>query len=140
MARHAAEQGSGVDGSRTEAPSQHPRATCFELVQGMKRETDARGARFAVLMIPFNFMVEPSFGVRMFQIAPAEFRMVDYYARAEQTFTRLGISSLNLQRSMLAHPQERFFPRNGEVHFNPCGHAFTAEIVADYLIRQGFLP
>jgi lysophospholipase L1-like esterase len=115
-------------------------AAFFDLVQGMKRETERRAARFAVLMIPFNFMVEPSFGVRMFQIAPAEFRMVDYYARAEQTFTGLGISSLNLQRAMLAHPQEEFFPRNGEVHFNPRGHAFTAEIVADYLIRQGFLP
>ena len=109
----------------------------FKLVRGIQELSRKSGADFLLLMIPVNFQVEPHFlkvvlGSDDFQIRR------DPFQEMEPTLAQMQIPHLNLLKAMKRHPEQRFFPRNGEVHFNPNGHLFTAKILKQKLDDLGW--
>ena len=104
----------------------------FRLIGGLHREAAARDARFVLLMIPVNFQVDPRLlpqvlGSRKFSIAR------NYFDEIKPRLQSLGIEFADLLQPMQEHSNERFFPQNGEVHFNPAGHAFAAQVLRQHL-------
>jgi lysophospholipase L1-like esterase len=110
----------------------------MKLIQGMQDASREAGAEFLLLMIPINFQVEPEFlplvlGERHV-LGPAAFRIQrDPFAEMEPALQDMKVPHVNLLRAMKEHPEQKYFPRNGEVHFNPNGHRFTAETIKEAL-------
>ena len=56
----------------------------------------------------------------------------------EPVLNVMEITYLNLFDAMKQHPDQRFFPSNGEVHFSPHGRRFAAEMLKQKLDRIGW--
>lgn len=125
------------------------RQSAFEkIISGMDAVSKEHNAKFLTLMIPFNFQVDPGFLKRIIH-DPKELSALkegkvgitgDFYRELGATLDKRGINYLNLKELMSADKsKKRFFPTNGEVHFNPEGCKFAAEQIADYLVSQKML-
>ena len=108
----------------------------LKLVKGMSSVANESGAQFMVLMLPVNFQVEPHFlpkvlGSNKFCIQR------NYFAELKPKLDAMEVAYLDMLEKMTSIPG-RYYPRNGEVHFNPEGHRFTAEQIVQFLDRNGF--
>jgi hypothetical protein len=63
----------------------------------------------------------------------------DYYAGLATQLDAMKINNFNLFNEMKLNPQSRYFPRNGEVHFNPQGHLFTATKLYEFLTSRDLI-
>lgn len=105
----------------------------LELVQGMATVSAENGARFIVLMIPINFQVEPEFlSTVLGSSDPDFFIRRNYFEELKPRLNAAGVLHLDLLERMKAQPG-KYFPRNGEVHFNPQGCTFTARCLKKFL-------
>jgi lysophospholipase L1-like esterase len=111
----------------------------FRLVRGMRDVATEHGALFALVMIPTNFQVEPRFLEDRFlqrMLPPADYGPQrvrrDFFQEMKPMLDRDGILHVDLLRAMLARPG-KYYPDNGEIHFNPRGNAFAAAVIADAL-------
>ena len=87
-----------------------------------------------VLMIPVNFQVEPDF---LAMVYGPKYRVErNYYEEVKTIFDEMDVLYLDMLEEMTAIPGQ-YFPRNGEVHFNPAGHRFTAEQLKSFLDEKG---
>ncbi|MBS0220194.1 MAG: hypothetical protein JSR91_05570 [Proteobacteria bacterium] len=114
-------------------------AIFLKLLGAMNRLARANGSEFMVALLPMNVMVEkgkydPSttFGAHTL---PAKFQKADsvYYTRLVKLLQPMGIPAIDIESAMKRSTQGPFFPANGEVHFNPKGHQFTAERIFAFL-------
>jgi lysophospholipase L1-like esterase len=106
----------------------------LKLVTAMDRLVRDRGARFAVTLLPMNFMIERE---KMRYVLPnSKFQNSDsiYYARLSELLKKNGIASLNIEDAMKNSNEGPFFPANGEVHFGRKGHIFVANRLYDFLL------
>lgn len=116
----------------------------LELLAGMKALTDERGIRLLVLMIPFNFQVDPSLMLTIFPqhgraLSRGEIRIQrNYFEELKPKLEAMDIEYVDSFQRMRS-AGGRYYPRNGEVHFNAQGHAFVAEQLAAELGRLGWL-
>lgn len=108
-------------------------AIFLELVGAMQGMCDSRGTRFVVALLPINFMVEPEKLDRVLPGSRFRGRESVYYARLERLLAAKGIRVLNIESEMKRAGPGPYFPANGEVHFNPRGHAFTAGKLFEFL-------
>jgi len=112
----------------------------IRLLSGMRDVAFENGARFVVLMIPFNFQVEPDLLEKVFGKAQLRGGNVsiarDYYSELEAKLYELNIPFINVQKAMQSRPSEKYFPRCGEVHFNSNGYAFTANVIKEFLLKN----
>lgn len=98
-----------------------------QLVLGMKHASLKMGARFAMVMIPANFEVDLRFlpivtgnpDAKLHRNITQE--LAPFLKKNEIPYVDL----LPLMRAS----QERLYPTNAEVHFNPAGHAFAARAI-----------
>jgi len=98
----------------------------LKLVNGMREVANNNGAKFLLLMIPVNFQVEPEEFLKKV-LGSSKFDIErDYFEELEPILEQMNIEYLNLLSLMRSHPEGKYYPRNGEVHFNPNGHKFTA--------------
>jgi len=104
----------------------------FRLIEGMKRQAELRGARFLLLMIPVNFQVEPHF---LPQVVGSDAFTVqrNYFEDIKPGLRQAGIDFVDVLAPMKAQAGLHFFPRNGEVHMNARGNAFTAAVLKQHL-------
>ncbi len=110
----------------------------IKLVQGMSDVAKEVNSRFIILMIPVNFQVEPDIFLEKV-LASKEFGIKrDYFKELEPKLERRGIQYINILEEMRRHPEVKYFPRNGEVHFNPNGHKFTALKLKNKLDELGW--
>lgn len=111
----------------------------LKLVNGISEVANSNGAKFLLLMIPVNLQVEPEYflnkvlGSNKFDIKR------DYFNELEPIMEQKNIEYLNLLSLMRSHPEGKYYPRNGEVHFNPNGHEFTANGLKKKLDELGWL-
>ncbi len=113
-------------------------AIFFKLVQGMQEAAREAGADFLLLMIPINFQVEPDVFLKVLTGGDNFQVRRDPFKEMEPKLEELGIPYLNLLEAMKLHPEQKFYPRNGEVHFNPNGHRFAAEMLKQKLDERGW--
>src|SRR5262249_61006644 len=118
----------------------------IKLVRGMRAREAAAKAQFLVLMLPINFMVEPDVFVPLLskkyegeEITSDQVEFNDYYSHLAAQLSEMKINYLNILNEMKLNPQAKYFPRNGEVHFNPQGHKFTAEKLYDFLASRALI-
>ncbi len=109
-----------------------------DLVKGMAEVAGENHAQFLLLMIPINFQVDPNFLKQV--LGSDKFKIErNYFDELKPWLKKNNIQSLDLLPLMKGQPKERFFPKNGEVHFNPHGHRFTAEQLFISLKQVGWL-
>jgi lysophospholipase L1-like esterase len=97
----------------------------LKLVNGMREVANKNGAKFLLLMIPVNFQVEPEEFLKKV-LGSSKFDIQrDYFEELEPILEQKNIEYLNLLSLMRSRPEGKYYPRNGEVHFNPNGHKFT---------------
>lgn len=118
-----------------------------KLLEGMRDLTRENGIKFAVLMIPFNFQVEPGYFLHKVFALPDEQKAIkngeilieeNYFDRIEEGLEKKGIKCLDLLGPM-RRANGKYYPRNGEVHFNPDGHIFVAEAIKWFIIENNWL-
>jgi hypothetical protein len=111
----------------------------LKLVNGMREVANNNGAKFILLMIPVNFQVEPEVFLKKV-LGSGKFKIQrDYFEELEPVLEQKNIEYLNLLSLMRSHPEGRYYPRNGEVHFNPNGHKFTANELKKKFYELGWL-
>jgi lysophospholipase L1-like esterase len=105
----------------------------------------AHGSRFGVLLIPDRRAVHPSdwdATTSLFPVVRGR-SPLGPGDRLEALLARHGIPALNLTYTLsgwaLAHPDERLYYL-GDGHFNPNGHAVTAQRVGYWLQEIGYAP
>jgi hypothetical protein len=111
----------------------------LRLVAAMDRLVRSKGAKFAVTLLPMNFMIERekmdiTLPYSKFRNAPSV-----YYARLSQLLEKNGVASLNIEDAMKNSRDGPFFPSNGEIHFNRKGHILTADRLYDFLRAGGYV-
>jgi lysophospholipase L1-like esterase len=109
----------------------------IRLVEGMASVAREKDAKFLLLMIPINFQVEPRFletvvGSSRFAVAR------DYFAELAPVLDGKAIPHQDLLDAMRRQPG-RYFPADGEVHFNPAGHRFAAAKLREAILSRGWL-
>jgi lysophospholipase L1-like esterase len=109
------------------------------LVHGMKELANKNSANFLLLMIPVNFQVEPDEFLKKV-LGSSKFHVQrDYFKELEPVLEEEDTEYLNLLSLMKGNPEGKYYPRNGEVHFNPNGHQFTANQLKKRLDELGWL-
>jgi hypothetical protein len=108
----------------------------FRIVDGMRTASESSGARFLVAMIPINFQVHEDLLPLTVPlgITHAAIRR-DFFPEAKARFASLGIENLDLLEELRRRPG-RFFPDNGEAHFNADGAAAAGEALAERLALE----
>lgn len=105
----------------------------------MNRLSKDNGSAFVVALLPMNVMVEnekydlsATYGTSML---PARYKNAEpvYYARLTKLLQQMDIPTIDIETAMKRSTLGPFFPANGEVHFNPNGHSFTAERLFGHL-------
>lgn len=109
----------------------------LELVSGMSRTAANRGCAFMVMLIPINYQVDESL-LRQWDPAGNVNLHRDYFSRLRGFLDSRNVTYLDLLEAMRARPGS-YYPRNGEVHFNPNGHRFAAETLADFIAHHELL-
>jgi lysophospholipase L1-like esterase len=113
----------------------------IKLIEEMNSIITSKNAKFLVLMLPINFMVEPE---KMSLFFPNTEKLKGlhsvYYNRLEKILGEKGINFLNIEKKMKEEMMGPYFPKNGEPHFNPTGHSFTAEKLHDYFVNNNNHP
>jgi len=112
----------------------------LKLIQGMKHISEANNAKFLVLMIPFNFEVNPPRFQKAMQRYGVSSVKKDYYSELELILKGMNIPFINLLNEMRSIPQKGFYPRNGEVHLNAAGHRFVAAKLKEFLLNHNWIP
>jgi lysophospholipase L1-like esterase len=108
-----------------------------ELVKGMSEVSKRGGAEFVLLMIPINFQVDPKFLPKV--VGSSKFRVQrNYFEELKPMLDAASIKYLDMLQLMSA-VSGKYYPQNGEVHFNPKGCAYTAECLKRFL-EQHRLP
>jgi lysophospholipase L1-like esterase len=111
----------------------------LKLLNGMREVANNNGAKFLLLMIPVNFQVEPEEFLKKV-LGSSKFDIQrDYFKELEPILEQKNIEYLNLLSLMRSRPEGKYYPRNGEVHFNPSGHRFTANELKKKLDELGWL-
>lgn len=114
-------------------------ATFLKLIQAMNSLAKEHGSAFAVALLPMNVMVEKdkvdlsaTYGV---SALPPQFQNAEsvYYTRLGKLLQEAGIPAIDIESAMKSSKRGPYFPANGEVHFNPNGHRFTAEQILQFL-------
>lgn len=114
-------------------------AIFLRLVKAIGSLCQEEGSLFVVALLPMNVMVEreksdltATYGR---SVLAKEFENAEsvYYARLSKLLEEMSIPTIDIERAMKASNAGPFFPANGEVHFNPRGHQFTAERIFDFL-------
>lgn len=113
----------------------------LELVARMKRLVEQRGGDFVVALLPINFMVDREL---LKKVLPADYETYVlqepvYYDRLAKILEEKDIPYVNIYSAMRESQEARYFPTNGEVHFNPVGNSFVAKKLYDYLVNRQIL-
>jgi lysophospholipase L1-like esterase len=117
-------------------------AIFLKLLGAMNELSKDNGSTFMVALLPMNVMVEKdkydltaTYGTSML---PSEFQNADsvYYARLGKLLDQMDIPAVDIETEMKRSRLGPFFPANGEVHFNPKGHQFTAERLFNFLLTR----
>jgi len=111
----------------------------LNLVNGIREVAKNNGAEFLLLMIPVNFQVEPEEFLKKVMGSDKFDIQRDYFKELEPILEQDNIEYLNLLTLMRDHPEGKYYPRNGEVHFSPNGHKFTANELKKKLDELGWL-
>jgi lysophospholipase L1-like esterase len=108
----------------------------LRLVKGMKSVAEREKAQFLMMEIPINFQLDLAL---MKKFMGKEIPIArDYFTEIAPVLDGMGIRYLNLLEKMKENPGN-YYPRNGEVHFNPSGNRFAGEQLAQYLFDSGVL-
>jgi len=94
----------------------------FEITDGMKKVSNSAGAQFVVAMIPMNIQVHEDLLAMMVPQASSLKLSVkrNFFEEAAPRLRNLGIDSIDLLAELKGQ-NGRFYPENGEVHFNAAG-------------------
>jgi lysophospholipase L1-like esterase len=114
-------------------------ALFLKTLEAMKRMCESRGTPFIVALLPINFMVEREKLDKVFPGSRFRGRDPVYYDRLQPLLAERGIPVVNIEREMKRAGTGPYFPANGEVHFNPRGHALTAGKLYEFLAAGGYL-
>ncbi len=112
----------------------------MKLLIGMRDLSHEHNAKFVVLMIPFSFEVEPELLPKVLSLRGAGHAKRDYYKELGPKMQALDIPYINILEEMRIRPQEKYYPRNGEVHLNPAGHRFVAARLKEFLLARKWVP
>ena len=106
----------------------------FDITDGMNKLSNSSGARFVVAMIPMNVQVHEDLLATMVPQAPDLKLSVkrNFFEEAAPRLGNLGIDSINLL-TVLKSQDGRFFPENGEAHFNAAGARAAGLAIAEKL-------
>ncbi len=112
----------------------------LELVYGMEAECASRDIGFLLLMIPVNFQVHEDLlrdrDVVRHQGLPLGATIDrNFFDEIKPALDERGVSHLDMLEAMKGRA-ERFYPSNGEVHFNAEGHRFTAVTLMQLLLER----
>jgi len=116
-------------------------AIFLKLLRAMDQLSKDHGSNFMVALLPMNVMVErdkvdltATYGT---SALPSRFQNANsvYYGRLAKFLQQMNIPAVDIEREMKQARSGPYFPANGEVHFNPRGHRFTAERLFDRLRR-----
>ena len=89
-------------------------------------------------MVPINFQVDKSFMPGVLGSSKFEIQR-NYFEELKPWLNHHGIPCVDLLKDMKAHPENQYFPKNGEVHFSPSGHEFAAQELLAALQNLGWL-
>lgn len=113
-----------------------------KIVERMDQVAVENGAKFLLLMIPFNFEVQPEKFNQIIFRDKEEYGLiktfkdklpVDYFNLLKPTLAEKGIKYIDVLELMKTNPGH-YYPDNGEVHLNPAGHIFVADQLQKYLL------
>jgi hypothetical protein len=114
-------------------------AIFLNLLRAMKKLSNDNGSKVMVALLPANFMVErEKFDFLTSKWLSSKNRKSDsvYYARLAKLLEQMDIPAVDIESEMKRSKLGPFFPANGEVHFNPKGHQFTAERLFNFLLTH----
>lgn len=112
----------------------------LNLIMGMRSVAESNGAKFIVVLLPINFMVHPNMFEKVLPGSKYKNAESVYYDRLETKLKTKNIPFINVEKLMKNNINNGpFFPSNGEVHFNPRGHEFTADVIFESLTMSGYL-
>jgi len=115
----------------------------LQIIKGMDELVREHGARLLLVLIPFNFEVDPELMEKVFgqdqlrRNGPWVVR--DYYAKLGTKLQELKIPHINILREMRSQPMTKYYPKLGEVHLNARGHLFVATKIREFLLKNGWL-
>lgn len=113
--------------------------------QSMKELSDSatrRGVRSAVIIIPSHKQVDPTLWqeILLKHNLPASLYSPDLPDKPLEDYARQqNIPVLDLRDPIAARPLEGFYWDGDGEHWEPHGHKVVAEILADFLLANGFL-
>ena len=117
----------------------HKEALFFQLVSAMNMLCKDNGVKFFVVLLPINFIVEKEKIELVLPHSKYKDSNSDYYKKVEKKLEDRNIPVLNIEEKMLDSHAGPFFPKNGEVHFNPNGDAFVGEEIYKFLQTGEYL-
>lgn len=103
-----------------------------ELVEAMNDVSAQHGAKFVMLMFPFNGQVNPKYLPSGTKIAR------NYLDDLKPWLDEKHIAYVDLLDEMKAQPGD-YFPPTGDIHFTPEGLQFTAAKLKAYFDKQGWI-
>lgn len=117
-----------------------------KLVLGMKQKSESAGARYLLVMIPFNFQYDEAFLPKVFGLEKE--RMLINQGKLKPNprifedlkpwLRKHKIPYVDLLEEMKRQKGE-YYPAVGEVHFSPEGNRFAAALIAKKLKELGWL-
>lgn len=108
-----------------------------KLVKGMSLVAQEHGARYLLLMIPVNFQVDTNLLGKVMGSNKFDIKR-NYFEELKPWLENNNIEYLDLLKAMETQ-KGKYYPKNGEVHFNPEGHKFTAKELKLKLDELGWL-
>jgi hypothetical protein len=112
-------------------------AKLFALLRAMDRSVREAGGRFALVVHPQRYQVDPADWSALrdhWQIAESDFDLERYNRRLEHFCRESGLRCLDLLPPFRREASSRalYLPR-GDMHYNRAGHALAARELADFL-------
>jgi len=108
-----------------------------KLVKGMNSVAAENQAKFLLLMITINFQVDNSLLPKVIGNNNYSVKR-NYFEEIKPILKENKIYYLDLLEEMRQNPS-KYFPDNGEVHFNSKGHEFTANMLKETIDRMNLL-
>lgn len=110
----------------------------LELLLSAKERCVQNNCNFVVALHPINFMVDRTMlnGV----LPNNEFENLEpvYYERLEKLLKANGMDVVNIYPKML-EVNKRFFPKNGEAHYDLNGNHFAGKSIAEFIVKNKLL-
>ncbi len=110
----------------------------LKLLESARDRCVSNGCEFLVALHPINFMVDEKFVEVIIPENEFDGLKPVYYDHLEQILSEKQFNVVNIHSEM-DESNLSFFPENGEVHYNLNGNRFAGDLLASFILNNGWL-